>query len=275
MGFRDVMKKFVVTDEQGEQPVPDPTQYYQPEPPPAPSPTYAAPQPPPPVYAPPTAYTQPPTYAPPQPPPPAATTYAPSPPAATTYYAPPPPEAYVPQPTYVSPPSPTLPPTVLLRPPADPAAAAPAPPPAPALSGDELATIYQEAGIPPVAWGAEEALNFIAEQSVDDPDAAVSRNLLGCIRSLSRTFPGLTPETVAEDAHMKAMALTNSGGEQSAKLAKFIADTEREIGALREQIQQRLKAIDAGRSKDLQTTQRLREHAEGLKKVERFLRPNA
>jgi hypothetical protein len=177
----------------------------------------------------------------------------------------------VPPPTYVSPPSPTLPKTVLLRPPADPAPAAPAP----ALTGDELATIYQEAGIPAVAWGAEEALNFIAEQSVDDPDAAVSRNLLGCIRSLSRTFPGLTAETVAEDARLKAGALTNSGGEQSAKLAKFIADTEREIGALREQIQQRLKAIDAGRSKDLQTAQRLREHAEGLKKVERFLRPSA
>jgi len=110
---------------------------------------------------------------------------------------------------------------------------------------------------------------------VEEPDAAVRRNLLGCIRSLSRAFPGLTPATVAEDARLKSAALTNSSGEQSAKLAKFIADTEREIAALREQIQQRLKAIDAGKTKDLQTAQRLRDHAERLRKVEEFLRPSA
>jgi len=243
MSLRDVMKKFVVIDEQGAPPAVDPTEYDQPEPPPAPSPAYTAPPPPPQAYAPP------------QPPPPA-------------------PPAYEPPPTYVSPPSPTLPPTVLLRQPAADPAPAPAAP-APALSGDELAAIYQQAGIPQIAWGAEEALGFIADQPVEEPDATVRRNLLGCIRTLRRTFPGLTPDTVAEDARLKSAALTSSSGEQSAKLAKFVADTEREIGALREQIQQRLRAIDAAKTKDLQTAQRLRDHAERLKKVEEFLRTSA
>jgi hypothetical protein len=259
MSLRDVMKKFVVLDEQGEQPGPEQTPYYAPEPPAAPPPpaaTYAPPAPPAATYGPPA--------------PPAATQAPPSPPAAT--YAAPAPATYETPPAYTSPPSPTLPPTVLIRQPAP----APAPAaPVPALSGDELAAIYQQAGIPLVAWGAEDALNFIAEQPVEEPDAAVRRSLLGCIRSLSRTFPGLTPEAVAEDARLKALALANAGAEQSANLTRDIAKVEAEIAALKEQIQQRLKSIDAARAKDLQLTQRLREHTERLKKVEEFLRPGA
>jgi hypothetical protein len=151
-----------------------------------------------------------------------------------------------------------------------------APAPSPVIDADQMAdlnAVYQEAGVPDAAFTAEQALDVLNELDADQPEATKRLALRGVLKSLGRTNPALTAESVAEDARLKTQALTHVVDLRAAKLGQFVSDTEREIATLKEEIMQRLKAIEVRRLHEQQLTQRCRDHAERLKKVAEYLRP--
>ena len=257
------------------QPVPvQPVVYQQPPPP---EPAFAVqpafnPQQPAPMdpaayaYAPPQPVAQQPVYQyPPQPAPP-------QPPA---YYPPAPVSPRTPAPLAASPlvaptaPSPSMAwqaPSAIAAP--SPRVTAPAAPILPSnVSLEQINTIYQEQGIAQAPYAAEQALRFLSSFPDDQLDANRRAALLGLIDSLRPTLPGLSLESLAEDASNKIAVLEQTGNIRSEKFKKFEADTELEIESLRGQIQQRREAVEVRRVQDQQIAQLCMEHAERLRKL--------
>lgn len=152
-----------------------------------------------------------------------------------------------------------------------PAVAPAAAPTAPILPSnvnmDQINAIYQEQGITQAAYGAEQALRFLSAFPDDQLDSNRRAALLGLVDSLKFSLPGLTIESLAEDASNKIAVLEQTGQIRNEKFKKFEADTEREIESLRGQIQQRREAVEVRRVQDQQVTQLCLDHAERLKKL--------
>jgi hypothetical protein len=221
--------------------------------------------------------------------------YYPPPPVApaspTVEYAPPPPSprAGTPSPIVI-PPSPTatvgvyggaIPTGVLSPQPEFPARPLPSPAigvpvspkvvPGPtsgvAVNLEQIQALYQELGVPRPQYSAEQALRFLNTLPTDQPLASRRSALLGLVDSLRDNFPGLSNESLSEDARVKIAALEQAGQMRAGKLGKLEADMEREIESLREQIEQRQVAVEARRVQDQQLASQCQEHAERLKKL--------
>ena len=101
---------------------------------------------------------------------------------------------------------------------------------------EQINAIYQEMGVTSARYSAEQALRFLA--NFPDHQVASSRRaaLLGLVDSLRDNFPGLSAETLADDARNKISVLEQTGALRTSKFNKFEADMDREIETLREQI---------------------------------------
>jgi hypothetical protein len=290
--FQKLKDALIVDEAEAEQQPADPAAYTQPvytQPgytpyaqPADTQPAYAQPDP---AYtAPPsTQYTQPvpqqtPVYYPPpaQPLPPTP----PSPPIAAT------PSPTVPQwtppPAPVSPPIAAAPASVLAAAPASPPYTPPSPRPAPAsgpvaptlppnVNLDAINTIYQEQGVAQASYAAEQALRFLSAFPDEQVDANRRAALIGLVESLGPTLPGLSLESLGDDAANKIAVLEQASRARTEKFKKFEADTEAEIASLREQIQQRRTQVEARRVQDQQLALACMEHAERLRRLKSLL----
>jgi len=191
----------------------------------------------------------------------------PMPHAASPTYAPPMPSLVapeLPQPQPVQPPSDPGP----LR--VSPAAVSPRTATSPStvsVNMEQITGVYQKAGVPQAQYSSEQALRFLNTLPSDQPAANRRMALLGLLDSLQDTFPGISPETLVEDAQIKVGALEQASQVRGAEFEKFEATMEREIEQLREQIQQRQVAVEARRAKDQQLAMQCAEHVARLKKL--------
>jgi hypothetical protein len=139
------------------------------------------------------------------------------------------------------------------------------------VSLEQITTIYQEQGVAQAPYGAEEALLFLSAFPDDQLDSNRRAALLGLVGGLRHTIPGLTLESLAEDANNKIAVLEQTGHIRNEKFEKFKSDTELEIESLRGQIQQRREAVEVRRVQDQQMAQVCIEHAERLRKLAALL----
>lgn len=138
---------------------------------------------------------------------------------------------------------------------------------------EQINAIYQEMGVTSAQYSAEQALRFLANFPDDQVASSRRAALLGLVDSLRDNFPGLSAETLADDARNKISVLEQTGALRTSKFNKFEADMDREIETLREQIQQRRIAIESRRVQDQQLAQQCMGHAERLKKLVVLLGP--
>jgi len=139
------------------------------------------------------------------------------------------------------------------------------------VSLEQINSIYQDQGLAQAPYAAEQALRFLSSFPDDQLDANRRAALLGLIDSLRPTLPGLSLESLAEDASNKIAILEQTGNIRNEKFKKFEADTELEIESLRGQIQQRREAVEVRRVQDQQIAQLCMEHAERLRKLAALL----
>ena len=85
--------------------------------------------------------------------------------------------------------------------------ATPSSTPALAVNMEQILALYQEAGIPQPQYSAEQALRFLNTLSADQSLASRRSALLGLVDSLCDNFPGLSSESLIEDARVKIVAL--------------------------------------------------------------------
>ena len=118
----------------------------------------------------------------------------------------------------------------------------------------EFTAIYEQAGLPPVPFSAEQMLDMLNSLPLELPLDTKRQTVKVTLGSMGKSI-GATPETIVADASRKLAALTAFMETLSRETAEFITTSELEIAALQAQIEEKRKAIQATQEKQAQARQ--------------------
>lgn len=136
----------------------------------------------------------------------------------------------------------------------------------------EFTAIYAEAGLPAVAFSAEQMRAMLGSLPAELPLPIRRQTLTVTLDALGKTV-GATSDTIKADASRKMAALADYAGRLTEQTAKSAADAEAEIAALQAQIEERREAIAAGQARLEETVQQCRTEADHLGEVLTFFSP--
>lgn len=159
-------------------------------------------------------------------------------------------------------------------------AAAPVAAPGDAKAGDkpkimgadgkiQLPAIYQAAGVPEIAFTAEQALEIIQSLPADLPLEVRRQTVKATLNAIGKTL-GATPQTLVGDATRKLAALEAYVESFSKKSEEFTKKVETDIAALEKQIEEKRKAITNARGRVQELSQFCDQEAERLDDVLEF-----
>lgn len=114
--------------------------------------------------------------------------------------------------------------------------------------------LYQQAGLPPSSFTAEQMLDMLASLPPELPLETKRQTVKVTLNSMGKAL-GATPDTIVADASRKLAALTAYVDNLSKHTAEFVSATEMEIAALQAQMEQKRAAIQEAQQKQTQTTQ--------------------
>lgn len=130
-------------------------------------------------------------------------------------------------------------------------------------------TLYQQAGLPPASFSAEQTLDLIATIPKDYTLDAKRQTVKVMLNAMGKTL-GATPETIVTDASRK-LATLNAYVDHLGKLVESTAATEEAaIAEMQARIAEKRKAIDAARQQQAQITQLCHNEADRLDDVLEF-----
>jgi DNA repair exonuclease SbcCD ATPase subunit len=133
-----------------------------------------------------------------------------------------------------------------------------------------LSAIYQQEGISPPAFTAEQALEILASLPKELQPATQRQVFKELLRAKGMAL-GVPLEVIQDDARRKIEVLTASVKSLPEQVAEFVAVSKSEIAGLEEQIQEKHMAIDQAQSQQRQVTQKCQSEIERLTVVLQLL----
>ncbi|HEY0074447.1 MAG TPA: hypothetical protein VGB77_10115, partial [Abditibacteriaceae bacterium] len=133
----------------------------------------------------------------------------------------------------------------------------------------QLPAIYQAAGVPEIAFTAEQALEIIHSLPADLPLEVRRQTVKATLNAIGKTL-GATPQTLVGDATRKLAALEAYVESFSKKSEEFTKKVETDIAALEKQIEEKRKAITGARGRVQELSQFCDKEAERLDDVLEF-----
>jgi hypothetical protein len=146
-------------------------------------------------------------------------------------------------------------------------------PDAPTFEADLLG-IYQQAGIPPAPFSAEQAISILSSLGDDLEGAKRSRLLAQTLAAITKNL-NTSPEAVVEDATRKAAALSAAIERERKRFADLEASKAAEIKALERQRAEKAAAVQTARARERQLEDRYRAEAERLQELQKLLGADA
>jgi hypothetical protein len=128
---------------------------------------------------------------------------------------------------------------------------------APVVSGDgkaDFGPIYQQSGLPPAPFTAEQMLEMLASLPPELPLDTKRQTVKVTLNSMGKTI-GATPETIVADASRKLAALAAYMDHLTKETTDSAAAAQQEIAALQAQIEEKRRAIEAAQQKQAQMRQ--------------------
>lgn len=144
--------------------------------------------------------------------------------------------------------------------------------PPPVLTGDgrvDFSALYQQAGLPPTPFTAEQTLDMLTSLPQQLPLETRRQTVQVTLGALGKTI-GATSETIVADASRKLAALAAYSESVAKDTADFLAAAEFEIAALQAQIEEKRGGIMAAREKQAQVAQLCATEADRLDDVLEF-----
>jgi hypothetical protein len=126
---------------------------------------------------------------------------------------------------------------------------------APAVGPDgkaDFAPIYQQSGLPPASFTAEQMLDMLNSLPPELPLDTRRQTVKVTLNAIGKNI-GATPETIVADASRKLAALNAYLEHLSQETGEFVAATEREIAALQAQVEEKRKSMQAAQEKQTQS----------------------
>jgi hypothetical protein len=133
----------------------------------------------------------------------------------------------------------------------------------------QLPVIYKAAGVPEIAFTAEQALEIINSLPTDLPIEVRRQTVKATLNAIGKTL-GATPQTIVGDATRKVAALEAYIESFGKKSEEFTKKVEADIAALEAQIQEKRKAITSAEQRVQQLSQLCDKEAERLDDVLEF-----
>ena len=133
----------------------------------------------------------------------------------------------------------------------------------------QLPAIYQAAGVPEIAFTAEQALEIIHSLPADLPLEVRRQTVKATLNAIGKTL-GATPQTLVGDATRKLAALEAYMESFSKKSEEFTKKVETDIAALEKQIEEKRKAIISAQGRVQELSQFCDREAERLDDVLEF-----
>jgi len=133
----------------------------------------------------------------------------------------------------------------------------------------QFSALYQQAGLPPVPFTAEQMLDMLTSLPADLPLEAKRLTVKATMNAMGKAI-GATPENIVTDASRKVAALSAYVDAMSRQAADFAAKSEMEIATLQAQIAEKRKAVDAAKGQLAQVTQSCKVEADRLDDVLEF-----
>lgn len=131
------------------------------------------------------------------------------------------------------------------------------------------AKIYELAALPAVPFTAEQMLDMLASLPSELPLDTKRQTVKVTLGALGKS-QGATPETIVTDASRKLAALSSYKENLAKQTDGFVAQSESEIAALQEQIEEKRKAIMGAKQKVVQLTQMCDDESHRLDDVLEF-----
>jgi hypothetical protein len=113
----------------------------------------------------------------------------------------------------------------------------------------DFAALYQQAGLPQVAFTAEQLLEMLASLPTSLPLETRRQTVQVTLGSMGKAI-GATQESVVADASRKLAALTAYCEQLGRQTAEQVAAAELEIAALQAQIDEKRRATEAARQQE-------------------------
>jgi hypothetical protein len=135
----------------------------------------------------------------------------------------------------------------------------PSSPPPASASNFSLVDIYRQQGISPVPFTAEQALEILAPL----PKGLAPETKHQVLRDILQVN-AISQATIVEDARRKVGALATATDGFKRTVADFIAQAERDITTLQEQIEEKRKSIGEAQSKEEQFARECQAEAKRL-----------
>ena len=133
----------------------------------------------------------------------------------------------------------------------------------------QLPAVYKAAGVPEIAFGAEQALEIINSLPADLPLEVRRQTVKATLNAIGKTL-GATPQTIVGDATRKLAALEAYVESFGQKSQAFTKKLEADIAALEAQIEEKRKAIGNAQQRVQQLSQGCDQEAERLDDVLEF-----
>ena len=128
---------------------------------------------------------------------------------------------------------------------------------APTVSGEgkaDFSPIYQQSGLPPAPFTAEQMLEMLASLPPELPLDTKRQTVKVTLNAMGKSI-GATPETIVADASRKLAALSAYIDHLTQETANSAATAQQEIALLQAQIEEHRRAIEAAQQKQAQMRQ--------------------
>jgi hypothetical protein len=145
---------------------------------------------------------------------------------------------------------------------------APTPKPTPPLAPDQplkIEAIYQQYGVQPAPYTAEQMLD-VFDSLATVPPAAKQQTMATILESVKKTL-NVTPQSIAQDAARKRRALTEYMKTISDETEREVSKRQKRMDELQKEIDLAKQEIERWRGGAEQATQLCREHVGRLKEV--------
>ncbi|HLK58656.1 MAG TPA: hypothetical protein VKU00_18945 [Chthonomonadaceae bacterium] len=117
-----------------------------------------------------------------------------------------------------------------------------------------FAVLYQQVGLPPAAYSAEQMLETLAALPAELPLETRRQTVLAMLKGMGKAL-GATPETIVADASRKLAALAAYADNLAQQTHQTVSTAESEIAALGAQIAEKRKIIEEAQRNQERLTQ--------------------